>query len=248
MPRPQTFSAGRFPQGLMAAVVAALAFTNATPVQADAPLSGKRQALLVLHSAGENEALNAALPQLENRGCKLWRRGGLAGTQGSLDLDGPGHFALFACEANILDTTRHRAVLAPMLSGGTAVKAIEGPILDRRPETASLESQQARSYVLKISRYNNLDPDSRDRDLEKINAMAAGRADAWTTEAQIAGLRAVGMATPDEVVLIHYDDPQQGQRFRSANPDIMKQIGAFNRKHLIDFTYLSAPPADSQAR
>ncbi len=48
------------------------------------------------------------------------------------------------------------------------------------------------------------------------------------------------MATPDEVVVLHYKNSQQSERFRSGNPDLMKQIGAFNKKHLIEFTYFSA--------
>ena len=48
------------------------------------------------------------------------------------------------------------------------------------------------------------------------------------------------MAIPDEVVVIHYDTPQQGEAFRRRNPDILQRIGAFNRRHLLEFVYISA--------
>lgn len=209
---------------------------------AAAASQGRDQGMLLLHSQAQNKALDEALPHLEDQGCTLWRRGSVAGTQGNLGIGAPDRFVLLACTSEVLDSARHRQVLAPILGAGKDVRAVEGPILYRKGDETERATEDKRAYVLKISHYNNLDPDGRDRALDKINALAAERVDAWKTEAFVAGLRAVGMTTPDEVVVIHYDDPQQGERFRRRNPDILEQIGAFNRKHLSEFTYISAAP------
>ena len=70
--------------------------------------------------------------------------------------------------------------------------------------------------------------------------MASDRPDTWQDEAFIHGAREIGMEMPDEVVVLHYDDPVQGQRFHDANPDVLQEIGAFNRDHLVTFTYVAA--------
>jgi len=48
------------------------------------------------------------------------------------------------------------------------------------------------------------------------------------------------MTTPDEVVVLYYDDPKSGDRFRKNNGDILEKIGAFNKSHLVDFAYFTA--------
>ena len=49
---------------------------------------------------------------------------------------------------------------------------------------------------------------------------------------------AMGMATPDEVVMIHYSSIEEGNDFRNANQDIEQMAGLFNKTHLTGFTYL----------
>ncbi len=200
------------------------------------------RAMLLLHAEAQRADVDAALPDLADQGCSPWRQGAVAGTQGNLDIGAPERFVLFACRAEVLDSVQHRQALAPILAADNDAIAVEGPLVFGDAGKTGPEAQGARAYVFKLSRYNNIDPDRRDSDLNRINAEAAGRQDAWRTEAMVAGLRAVGVPTPDEVVVIHYDNAAQGERFRKQNPDILKQIGAFNRKHLLDFTYISAVP------
>ena len=50
----------------------------------------------------------------------------------------------------------------------------------------------------------------------------------------------MGMTTPDEVVVLYYDDSKSGDRFRKNNGDILEKIGAFNKSHLVEFAYFSA--------
>lgn len=224
------------------AVVAALMMF----LSASSALSQDRgRAMLLLHAEAQRAEVDAALPDLADQGCSPWRHGAVAGTQGNLDIGAPERFVLFACQADVLDSIRHRQVLASIIAADKGAIAIEGRLLHRRADECESDASDARAYVFKLSRYNNIDPDARDRDLNGINTTAAARPDAWQTEAMVAGLRAVGMPTPDEVVVIHYDDAAQGERFRKRNPDILKRIGAFNRRHLRDFTYISAVPDQS---
>lgn len=195
--------------------------------------------LLLFHSQAQNAALDGALPYLEGQGCTVWRRGFVAGAQGNLDIGSPDRFAMFICTSEILHNAQHRSALASILGAGTDVTAVEGFVLSRGAEETGSGAIDERAYVLKISYYNNSDPDGRERDLSRINAMAAERADAWKTAAIVSGVAAIGMKTPDEVTVIQYDNPRQGERFRDENADILEQIGAFNRSHLTEFTYIS---------
>ncbi len=200
------------------------------------------QGMLLLHSKAQNQAVDEALPRLEAQGCGLWRRGSVAATNGKLDVGSPDRFVLFVCEADVLDSAENRAALDPILSGGDGARAVEGPLVFRVPDSVAADAQQVREYIFKISSFNNRDPDGRARDLIGLNASASKRADRWQTEAVFSVVRAVGMETPDMVDVIFYDNPEQGERFRSQNKDILKQVGKFNKTHVEEFTYISGLP------
>lgn len=80
----------------------------------------------------------------------------------------------------------------------------------------------------------------------RLGAMAAERVDAWNTEGLVAAVRTVGMEAPDEVVVINYDSPQQAARLRKKNPDVLKLIGEFNKRHILEFTYIAVSVAPIQ--
>lgn len=200
------------------------------------------QGLLLLHSGTGGAAMAEALPLLENQGCEVWRQGQVAGAQGNLDIGAQERFVLMSCRSAVLASASGRTVLGDLQKADDNLRAVEGPLLFRVEDEAGNADLTNRDYVLKISHYNNRNPAVREDDLERINALAGGRKDAWTNEAMIAGLRAVGMPTPDEVVVIRYDNAQQGARFRDNNGDVLKEIGAFNEKHLTEYSYISAAP------
>lgn len=200
------------------------------------------QGLLLLHSEAAETALAQALPRLKDLGCDSWHQGRIAGANGNLELGSQSNFVLLACREAVLGSVAGRAALNTLQTVDEEFRAVEGPLLFRIPDEAGKKSRASNDYIFKISHYNNQNPSGREDDLEKINALAAGRKDAWTNEAFIAGLHAVGMPTPDEVVMIRYDDPQQGERFRNNNKDVLQEIGAFNKTHLLDFTYISVAP------
>ena len=97
-----------------------------------------------------------------------------------------------------------------------------------------------RSYVIKLSRYNDSAPEDRDRDVAAINMEAASRANGFRNEAVIAVTRTSGVDELDEVTLLYYESPAQGKAFREANGDLLKRIGAFNEAHLVDYVYMNA--------
>ncbi|WP_282610662.1 hypothetical protein [Pelagibius sp. Alg239-R121] len=223
-------------------VGAAALMTAAFAGHAAAESNGRAQGLLLLHAKEQIAVMEDVLPKLARQGCTLWQRGSLVGAQGNLDIGSPGRFVLLDCSEPVLSGAESYAALAPLFDADESLRAVEGPLLFRTADEASDDKHVERDYVLKISHYNNRDPKARNEDLEQINSIAGGRKNTWKTEGFIAGLRAVGMPTPDEVVVIHYDNPQQGEDFRNSNPDILKQIGTFNEQHLTEFTYLSAAP------
>ncbi len=199
------------------------------------------QGMLLLHSEAQNAAVDAALPGLEAQGCDLWRQGSVARADGSLDIGSPDHFAIWVC-AQDGEGNQRREALNPILFAGTGARLVEGPI--RLSDADKAESvDHERAYLIKFSRFTNLDPDGQKRDIDKINSMAAERTDPWKFDGFITGFRAVGMPTPDEVAIVHYDGAEQRKRFRVENPDILKLAGEFNKKYLIEYTYISAVPA-----
>lgn len=220
-----------------AALVASslMAISNATAAEA-------AKGLLLLYSELGEDKISATLTQLQDQDCSLWRQGSVAGAQGNLDVGDPDGFVLLACGSDVLAGGSGLELLDDLQKLDSDLRAVEGPLLFRVRDEADSIAVSGRDYILKISHYNNQTPAARESDLQRINGLAGERKDAWTNEAMIAGLRAVGMRTPDEVVVIRYDDPQQGERFRSNNKDLLKEIGAFNKKHLTEYSYISAKP------
>jgi len=188
-------------------------------------------ALLGLYEA----AAPAAPTALAASGCSLRREGMLQGARGGLALPAANRFVLLECEASLLSSPDGAGGLPGF--GATPVW-IEGALAER----AGLDAAAApgRAYVIKLSRYNDADPAGRERDVAAINALAAKRENGFRNEAVIAVSRASGVAKPDEVTVLYYDDPAAAKAFREANGDLLKRVGGFNETHLVDFVYLNA--------
>ncbi|MHA1524142.1 MAG: hypothetical protein ACTSY1_07015 [Alphaproteobacteria bacterium] len=223
-------------------IVASTALTSTVFMSVATAVPGEDLGMLLLYSKAQNLAVRAALPRLKDEGCTLWRSGSVAGAQGSFDIGAPNRFVILACASETAATAQRRKTLAPLLQPGKNVRLVEGVLKRNNPGQSTPRPQGGPAYIIKLSRYTNLDPKARSRDLEKLFALASDRPDAWKNDGFIAVSKAFGMPTPDEVVIIHYDTPQQGARFRDNNLDIMKLVGAFNKRHLIEYTYISAAP------
>ncbi len=218
-----------------AAIITAAALAAGQSADAQDP----GQAMLLLHSDQYVGLVEAALPQLADQGCSLWRRGAIAEANGNLDVGKPDQFLLFSCGADVLANSEQRQVLAPIIAADKHAAAIEGPLLFRNSGDAPAETLLERDYFFKLSHFNNDDPDRREQELTSINTDADGRTDTWQREAIFAGTSAIGMPTPDTIDVIFYDNAEQGERFRDQNPDMLKLIGGFNKDHLTQFTYIN---------
>lgn len=184
------------------------------------------------------EALKALEKGLGDRGCAVRREGEIAAMDGSLDVAKPDRFLLLECTGSLLKGGATRALFEPLQAVTNHLMLAEGELdLFGRGFSAS---GVGREYIIKVSHYTNRDPNQRDRDLAAIQEEVARRPNRYRTEAIITPSRARGMTTPDEVVVLYYDSPKDGDQFRQHNGDILEKIGAFNKSHLVGFTYFTA--------
>ncbi|MCZ6860296.1 MAG: hypothetical protein O7I42_08470 [Alphaproteobacteria bacterium] len=199
--------------------------------------------LFVMYKVGDMPKYRRLLAELEenlgNRGCSVSIEGPIKGGQGDIQVQQPNRFIQIRCKRPLLRDSAGRSVVLKIRRAATNLIALEGP-LTLHPIGKSASSRKSRSYIFKVSHYNNLEPNHRDSEPPAINRLAASRPDSWREVGAIAVTDAIGMRRPDEVVILFYDGPEQAKRFRKNNPDILKRIGAFNKRHLINFIYYIA--------
>lgn len=167
--------------------------------------------------------------------CALVREGSIVNENGNMDIDQPDRFLYLRCASPVIAANK-TGLINPLKALGDKVALAEGPLasVDGPGDAAS---GAGRAYILKLATYNNDDPAKRDRDLLAIGKKVKPLPDRYKNEAFIRVHDALGMKRPDEAVVIYYDTPEQGERFRNSNGDILKAIGAFNDDHLEDFVY-----------
>jgi hypothetical protein len=190
---------------------------------------------------GLYKAANPAEPALDAQAlaaldCSVHRSGAIGAAQGDIGLEQPNQFVLFACETSVLTNMALRAQLSDLAPSSEMIAMLEGDLMNFPIEGAQ-GAVADRQYVFKISYYNNEDPDGRDAELANLTIEAEAKADTYVTEAFVGVNHAIGMPTPDEVVMLYYDDPATGDRFRNANGDLLNKIGAFNSAHLVSTVY-----------
>ncbi|MBL4907321.1 MAG: hypothetical protein JKX94_07715 [Sneathiella sp.] len=179
--------------------------------------------------------------QLDANGCHIQREGMVVAENGDIDLSQPNQFLYVECVQPVLGSTDRQELFDPLKSVVSDLALLEGPV--QRPEKGTpISDVTDRSYILKVSYYNNEDPLGRDKDLKLIGKSLEGVENIYRTEAEIAVTDAYGIKTPDEAILIYYDTLEQGEKFRSSNKQILKKIGAFNKSHLDAFIYYVAKP------
>ena len=167
----------------------------------------------------------------QDLGCSIYRSGPVFDQQGSIKVEEPTSFAVLTCDNPVLANPDDRA----HLDGTVAVFEGDLSVFSAASDTAGLGERQ---YILKLGYYNNNDINQRDADLATLGSIAEQRDGHWTNEAFLNVDDAMGMATPDEVVVIYYDTADQATAFRDNNQDILEKVGAFNRAHLTGFSYL----------
>lgn len=215
----------------MAAATSLMCGTSAF-AQSDASSVG----LMGLYKAKNSTEVFLDKESLAALGCSVLRSGAIYAAQGGIDLEPPNQFVLLACEASVLSNTSLRAHLKDLAPKSEMLAMLEGGLMNF-PSQRTESGVAMRQYVFKVSYYTNEDPDARDTDLSNLTVEAEGLEDTYTTEAFVGVNHAVGIPTPDEVVMLYYDDAETGDRFRSANKKLLNKIEAFNSTHLLSTVY-----------
>lgn len=189
-----------------------------------------------LYKVDNPQAANIDNKKVDELGCEIRRIGIIAAAQGKIDLAQPNQFVFLACDAALLNSPENRNALSLIIQGGKRLAILEGNLTDL-PDAKRSSAISGRQYILKISNYNNKDANKRDSDLNELSQEAAQLPDTYVTESFIGVNEALGLPTPDEVVILFYDNPEAGDRFRKNNGDLLQKIGRFNQAHLVDAVY-----------
>lgn len=222
---------------LVAAVLTACSFSNSALAE---PIG-----LVGMFYAEKTSTQQAAMISLEqglkSQGCLLRREGRIFGANGGYKIAAVNRFFYLECENSLLSQLPSNNWIDKMNQRVENLAIFEGVVRFSGSASASLPGNR-RSYILKLSDYNNINPQKRNADLARLDQMVQVRKNKYTLEAQLDISAAYGMRRPDEVVLIHYPSEEAGAKFRNndSNADIMAGIGNFNRDHLIQFIYFSA--------
>lgn len=177
-----------------------------------------------LYKIGNPQAAIIDRKKVNDLGCEIRRSGIIAAAQGNIELAQPNQFVFLACDAALLSNPENRNALSSIVQGGERLAVLEGS-LSNFPDTDRPSAVSVRQYILKISHYNNKDANKRDLDLDDLSREAAQLPDTYVTESFISVNEALGLPTPDEVVILFYDSPETGDRFRKNNGGLLQKIG-----------------------
>ncbi len=191
--------------------------------------------------AAHQRAMVTLEQQVKHQGCILRREGSILGTDGNYKIKTVNRFFFLECEQSLLSKSSPQTWVDKLNQAIGNLALFEGPFKFRDSSSISLPGAR-RSYILKLSDYNNINPGKRNADLARLGEMVQTREHKYTSEAYVNVSVTYGMERPDEVVLIHYPSKEDGEKFRNnkSNADIMAGIGAFNREHLTQFSYFVA--------
>jgi hypothetical protein len=178
-------------------------------------------------------------PAVAALGCSVKREGFIVAAQGDLSppMPQPDQFVVLDCDRPVLAAADQRSSMSTLFTDGEAIAVFEGALTEFQTADDTTDVSQ-RQYILKLGYYNNADTDGREADLTALDVKASSLDGHWTNEAYLDVHSAIGMPTPDEVVVIHYENAGIAEKFRDLNSDILQDVGTFNDAHLTSFTYL----------
>jgi len=189
------------------------------------------------------DAHKATIEKLEDmaktQGCAVRREGKILGAQGNYDLKEVNAFFFLECETALLEKPSTQSLITSLNKATENLMLVEGPV-SQFGEFALSSSGLNKSYIIKLSDYNNTNPEKRDMDVKSLGKIAQTRNHHYKTEAFVRITNAHGIKRPDEAVVIYYDSPKDGPLFRKNNEDLMEKIGQFNQDHLTQFSYIAA--------
>lgn len=201
-----------------------------TPHAAGEPTSW---ALFASETGEAPAAWSGAAPQLEASECTPFRAANVGGAQGDPRWEGTSRWRVYRCAQPVLAALRDSGYAEALVRAGG--RLIEGTLAAAPGDSSAPVGSES---IVKVSYFNDIDPEGRASDLAKLSSDAAGLADTWSPDAQLVPTASLGVARPDAIDFIYYREAGQGQRFRDANPDILQRIGAFNTGHTTAFTYI----------
>jgi len=185
------------------------------------------------------KVINQLERDIKAQECIVLREGKSFGGQGNYQLPPTNSFFVLKCEQSLLAQKSAQSVIESLNNETHNLVLLEGHD-SQSNKLSPIEPGTNRSYIFKLSDYNNTSPVQRNLDLAQLNTSAQSVEHHYVTEASIRVHDAYGMERPDELVVIYYDSATDGQKFRDNNPELMGKIGRFNQDHLTRFSYISA--------
>ncbi len=155
-----------------------------------------------------------------------------------MDVGEVNRFILANCQNSILAVERYRKTLQSKFHQNDNGLLIEGSFIRKEPVFAKSKAAKDRGYLIKISRFNNLFA-GRESEEKEIDDEAGKRAENWKSEVRLRVHHAIGMSTPDEVGVIYYANKKMMSQFVKNSPDLVDAIRSFNKRHLVEASYLT---------
>ena len=211
-------------------------FVVATQLAAGSVEAAQEVGVLAMYKVSDSEKFDRAVKRLHSsvieHGCRIRREGELSGTRGSLPLPDLDRFLLLQCETS-MHSGRANMEFESLEPHTSEQVLLSGPSIF----TDDVSDVSKRSYVIKLSQFNNKAPVERDQDLASLGTDAASRPHAFRNETVIDVDHTVGIPAPDDVTVLYYRSPEDAKAFRENNKDILSRIGEFNKLHVESFVY-----------
>ncbi|MFT5163262.1 MAG: hypothetical protein ACI9FJ_001848 [Alteromonadaceae bacterium] len=211
-----------------------------TTLTMTAPAMASNIGLVGFYQVDNDKSYSKTLTELDKsavgQGCAVRREGPIAGVQGNLDSEKANRFFVMECQSSVLQTNASQHIFNGLSSVVKNLSIVEGD-LNKFGQSSLIDKGENRSYLIKLSYYNNKNVNKRNKDLAMMGMNGSSRANHYKTEAFIDVTKAQGMTRPDEAVVIYYDSPKEGTSFRINNEDFIEEIGKFNVEHLNGFAY-----------
>lgn len=172
----------------------------------------------------------------QTHSCVPFRSGKLVGGQGTLKWGDSDHFSLMTCKSPVLADLVDKGFVSKLSTITDELNMTEGKLNILSNKAPSENSE----YLIKVSYFNNLNPKARQNSLDKIGSRARRFRNAWIDDAILQPTASVGVIQPDDLTFLYYQEAGQGDSFRDNNPELMKEIGSFNRIHVERVAYLAA--------
>ena len=190
----------------------------------------------------QDDTLKEVFDLANRHKCSIMRNGDILDQKGkSLKIEANQYF-IAKCDITALDKNTLLNWADELKKHVSNVVLLEGN-MDIPNILASENKSSERSYIIKISHFNNLNPKQRNVDLKHLGELVSKVAPKYNVESQLHITNTYGMPSPNKITTIYYHSAAEGDNFRSNNRDILEKISNFNNDHIESFVYLFANSA-----